>query len=83
MGRCDLTPTSGDGFEISVAVFPDTEDSFTSFLERHTAEPAPSGAPLWTDPEAVSGLGEIAYSCRSPEGGFDNVWVFANGYGSS
>lgn len=31
-------------------------------------------------PEAVSGLGEIAYSFRSPEGGFDNVWVFANGY---
>ena len=80
-GNCTLTPANpADGFEVTVAVFPDTEESFVSFLEDYSTRPGRAGTPLWTEPVEISGVGDLAYTLQSPEGGFDNVWVFTNGY---
>jgi hypothetical protein len=82
-GSCTLTPTapSPDAFEVVIAAFPDTKDDFTSYINRYTEEKTErTGNRLWTAPVEVPDLGEAAYSFGSPYGGFDNVWLFADGY---
>jgi hypothetical protein len=82
-GSCRFTPqaTSSDAFEVVVSVFPDTKDTFTSYTNRFTeAKNERTGNRLWTPPVEVPDLGDAAYSFGSPDGGYDNVWVFANGY---
>jgi hypothetical protein len=79
-GNCQFTPPSGEDDAVGVAVYPDTEQDFESYIREYTAETGPSGRPLWTAPVALPGIGDLAYSFKSPDGGYDNVWVFANGY---
>ena len=81
-GSCTFTPEPGgsDAFEVTVGVFPDTVESFESFLEEFTQRQGRTGRQLWTSPVEIQGIGERAFSFQSPDGGFDNVWVFVNGY---
>lgn len=82
-GSCELTPLvpAADSFEVTIAVFPDTADGFEAFNKKFTAEKSKQGGrPLWTSPERVPGIGEIAYTFQSPDGGYDHAWVFTDGY---
>jgi hypothetical protein len=79
-GSCRFVPPTGDDDAVSIAVFPDTEEHFESYIREYTAEIGPSGRPLWTAPVDLPGVGDVAYSFKSPDGGYDNVWVLANGY---
>lgn len=81
-GRCVFTATApaGGAFDLSVAVFPDTEQRFGEFAEGYVLDEGPTGRRLWTDLVEVDGPGVRAVSFKSPDGGWDNFWFFAAGY---
>jgi hypothetical protein len=79
-GACRYVPPAGDDAAVSIAVYPDTEARFAAYIDDFTQETGPSGRRLWTDPVEVPGVGTVAYTFKSPDGGYDNVWVFTNGY---
>jgi hypothetical protein len=78
-GSCTVESTTGEP-KISVSVFPITEPEFDDFVEQFTAKLGPTGNRLWTDPEPVDDLGDKAVSFKSPDGGYDSVFILDDGY---